>query len=160
MPEVNGLPIEILVILGGIILVLASWALVRFGKVIARAVIVGAAVIIGAIVALAVLAQSASSFQTAQAAERVAKVAQTSANTNMLMVALVGLFGGVALTAVLGALGFAGYVWIKSQRQQTALSLPRRQTQIEQPMQAEPVVWYVGQEQQQHQDVDLSRMGW
>ena len=161
---INGLPIGFFVIAGGIILVLAAWVLMRFGKVIARAVLTIAAVVIGGIVALAVLAQGAASFQTAQSAERVAKVAQTSATSNLVLVAGVGCFGGVAVVAVIGAVGVALCFWVKSHQVQkpTQLTTPRQSAALPEP-QPSPVVWIVGDGQQSAVNldgVDFSQWGW
>ncbi len=158
MSNVNGLPIGFFVILGGIILVLVSWLVMRFGRTIGKAVVTVSCILIAGIIALAVLAQSASSYQTAQAAERVAKVAQTSANTNMIMVAMVGLFAGVAMVATLGAVAIAVYFWLKSKREPAQLATRSTSQQIAEP---EPMVWHVGIEQSQNQQqVDLSNFGW
>jgi len=170
--EINGLPIGFFVIAGGIILVLASWMLMRFGKVIARAVLAVAGLVIGLVIALAVLAQGAASFQTAQSTERVAKVAQTNATSNMVLVALAGCFGGIALLAVIVALGVAGVFWYKIRlaeraclptdkgRERARVVAPREQA-LPEPGQ-QPVVWYVdsGQDRVDLSKVDLSQWGW
>lgn len=138
MSEVNGLPVAFFVIAGGIIAVLMAWLLMRFGKAIARAVLVGAVVIIGGVLAVAAVGQSAANFQQSRATVEVAQAAQTASISNLLLVGAVGCFGGIALMAVIGALAFAGVVWWKAQqveRQVQSVALPK---QRQRPRQALP----------------------
>jgi hypothetical protein len=104
----------------------------RFGKVIARVLLVVAGLVIGAIVTLAVLAQGAASVQTATAAKKTAEAAKTAATGNLLLVVAVGCFGGFALLAVVVALGIAGVFWYKAHlaerdRDRAKIATPRPQ---------------------------------
>jgi flagellar basal body-associated protein FliL len=163
MNEVNGLPIAFFVVAGGIILVLSAWVVMRFGRSIAKALLTMALLVIGLVVALAVMGQSAASYQTATAAKETAEVAKTAATGNLLMVGALGCVGGTSFVVVIGALGIAGYFWFKSRRveqEQTRVAIPRQQA-LPQPPQAEPVVYYVSGEQDSVLNgVDLSKYGW
>ena len=161
--QVNGLPVSFFVVAGGIILVLVAWVLMRFGKVIARAVLVVAGLVIGAIIALAVLAQGAASVQTATAAKETAQMAQTASTSNLILVGAVGCLSGVALVAVVGALAAAGYFWLKSRKVQDAGRMTHRTPSALPEPQSAPVVWVVGDGQQDSVDlskVDFSQWGW
>lgn len=127
--SINGLPVAFFVVAGGIVVVLVSWLLMRFGRTIAKAVMALGALVIGGVIALSVLAQGAASFQTANAAKETARVAQKAATGNLLLVGMVGCAGGVALMAVAGALAFAGVMWYRAQqveRQVQPVALPKR----------------------------------
>jgi len=162
MTEINGLPVGFFVVAGGIILVLVSWLLMRFGRTIAKAVLTIAGLGIALVIALAVLAQGAASVQTATAAKETAQVAQTASTANLVLVGALGCFGGVAFLAVAGALGVAGYFWLKSRQvPKKQLTTPGHQA-LPDPQSA-PVVWVVGDAQRDSVDlsgVDFSQWGW
>lgn len=162
MSEINGLPIAFFVIAGGIIIVLASWVLMRFGRTIARALMTMGLLVIGLVIALAVLAQGTASVQTATAAKETAEVAKAATTGNLLLVGALGCVGGISFVAVIGALGIAGYFWFKSQRverERTAIATPRQRA-LPEP-QTEPVVYYMSSEQDSVLSrVDLSKLGW
>ena len=163
MTEINGLPVGFFVVAGGIILVLVSWLLMRFGRTIAKAGLGIAGLGIALVIALAVLAQGAASVQTATAAKETAQVAQTVSNANLVMVGALGCFGGVAFLAVAGALGVAGYFWLKSRQVPKAQLATSRQPAALPDPQGAPVVWVVGDGQRDSVDlsgVDFSQWGW
>ncbi|MCP4544232.1 MAG: hypothetical protein GY832_44535 [Chloroflexi bacterium] len=136
MTDINGLPLAFFVIAGGIILVLAVWLLMRFGRTIAKTLLTVTGLVIGLVIALAVLAQGAASLQTATAAKETAEVAKTAATGNLLLVGALGCVGGVSAIAVLALAGVAVYLWYKvritEQRQQRPAMLPQvRPTRIQ-----------------------------
>lgn len=112
---VNGLPVAILVILGGAGLVIVLWLVMRFSRAIA--VFLAGGAILTAIVAgtVALAGQSAANYQTAQVAVEAVEVAQTAQTGNLLLVGALGCAGGVALLAVLALVGVAVFLWYRLQ---------------------------------------------
>lgn len=140
---VNGLPIGFFVIAGGIIVVMVSWLLMRFGRVIGKAVVVLAGLVIGGVLAVAAVGQAAANFQQSRATVEVAQAAQTATTSNLLLVGAVGCFGGFATLAVLGALALAGVMWYRAQQaeRRQAAQLPRQRQVQALPQQFESVVY-------------------
>ena len=159
----NGLPIEILVILVGIALVIVLWLALRFGQTIARVVLVGGILVLGVLGALALAGQSAANYQTAQAATEAAKAAK-SASVGLSVGAVVAALciGGLGTLSV-GAVGVAGFLYYRLQvEQRQEKRLPQRKQRRALPRQAEPVIWYADDEQDTVDlgNVDLSQWGW
>ena len=124
----NALPIEVYVILGGIGVIVAAWLLLRFGKIIGRALLVAGVLVAIIVGLLALLTQAGANRQTAQAAIEAAEAAKTaSAGQSLTAVFSTLCIGGLG-AAFLAALGGAGYLWVQLQlAQHTQLGKPRRQ---------------------------------
>lgn len=148
--------VELWVILSGIGAVVLLWLLLRFGRQIARAVIVVGILAVGVIVALALLAQASASRQAAQAAT----IAATGQAATSLVLAM-GI-GALAVVAV-GGLGGAGVFWVRwklaEQRRERIASRQRRVLPEPAP---DPPASYVVEDEDivDLADVDLARWGW
>lgn len=156
----NGLPIEILVILGGIGVVALLWIAIRFGRTIARVVLVGGILVIGIVAALALLSQGVANRQTTRAATEAAQAAK-AANVGLSVGAVVAALciGGLGTLSV-GAVGVAGFLYWRLQMEQR---LPqRKQRRALPPAQEPPEVVYIVEEGNKVDlaGVDLSQWGW
>lgn len=163
--EINGLPVVVLVMLGGIGLVVALWLLMRFGRTIARFLAGGAILIAVVLGVLALGGQSAANYQTARAATEAAQAAKT-ASTGLSMTAIASTLciGGLG-TMTLGAVATIGVLWWRLQMVERMQEQERTSTRarVQQPETDAPVVWVVGDGQPGGIDlagVDLSQWGW
>ena len=142
---------ELIVIFCGIGAVALLWLVLRFGRHIARAVLVGGILAVGVIVALALLSQ-------AGAAGQAAKAATVVASGQVIMAFCFGAMGAVTV----GALGLAGYWWVRFRLLvQHHVQRPRRQRAL--PEHKTPDVVYIvedGPEALSLEDIDLSQWGW
>jgi len=113
--NVNGLPISFLIILGGIGVITTVILLLRFGKIIARALLIAgilAAIIVGL---LALFTQAGANRETAQAAIQAAEAAKTASVGQSLTAVFSTLCIGGLATVFLASLGGAGYLWVRLQ---------------------------------------------
>ena len=125
--NISSLPIEIFVILGGIAVVVAAILLLRFGKIIARALLVAAILAAITIGLLALFTQAGANRETAQAATQAAEAAKTASVGQSLTAVFSTLCIGGLVTVLLASLGGAGYLWVRLQWTRNQLGNPRRQ---------------------------------
>lgn len=92
----------ITLILGGAAVVLIAWLLLRFSKIIARALLIAAVLTIVIIISFALLTQASANRQIAEAAK-----------TTSLGLSLSLLIIGALVIALLAALGVVGYLWLR-----------------------------------------------
>ena len=127
------------------------WLVLRFGRQIARAVLVLGILILGILTALALLSQ-------AGAAGQAAKAATVVASGQVIMAFCFGAMGAVTV----GALGLAGYWWVRFRLLvQHHVQRPRRQRAL--PEHKTPDVVYIvedGSEALPPDGIDLSQWGW
>jgi hypothetical protein len=131
-----------------------AWLAMRFGKVIARAMLVGGGLVLAGTVCLAMLSQAEANRHTAQAA-LVAIEGQAAATfANGL---LVGLLAVVVVCSLVGC-GYLALRWRLAERTQPALPRPRGRREVL-PSPSEPAIYYV-QEEGDPATLDLSQWGW
>jgi hypothetical protein len=143
---------EYIVILAGIGLVALLWLLLRFGKAIARAALVGGLLLAGGALTFAALSQAEAHRRTAQAA-LVAVEGQTAATFTS------GLLVGVLAVVVVGALAGGGYLavrWQLAERRLRALPQQRRRPL---PAGDPPEIVYID-DGVDLTGLDLSQWGW
>jgi len=109
--NISSLPIEVYVVLGGIAVVITAILLLRFGKLIARALLVAAILTIVLVGLLALLTQASANRQTAQAAIEAAEAAK-AANVGLSLSTLI--IGGLVIILLAVTIG-AGYLWVRLQ---------------------------------------------
>jgi len=113
----SGLPIEAYVILSGIGVVVLAVLLLRFGRLIARALLIAGGLTLAVIVGLAVLNLAEANTEMAQAAQ-VASAGQTATTAGAML--CIGGLGALALVGV-GAASVFYVRWQLSERQQPRL---------------------------------------
>ncbi len=113
----NGLPIEVIVILLAIGVVAALWLALRFGRSIALAVLVLGILAVAVLGASALVTQGAANYQTAKAATEAAAAAKAASVgqsiTTVIVALVIGLTVGAAGVMTVGALGAAGYFGLR-----------------------------------------------
>ncbi|MCP4535981.1 MAG: hypothetical protein GY832_02445 [Chloroflexi bacterium] len=152
----NGLPIEILVILVGIGFVALLFLVMRFWRKLTLLLLVCGILILGLLGALSLAGQSAANYQTAQAATEAAKAAKSASMGTMGALLCIGGLGTLSVSAV----GVAGFLYW---RLQTEKRLPQqKQRRALPPAAQEPVIWYADNEQDtvDLENIDLSQWGW
>jgi hypothetical protein len=139
----------------------------RFGRRIARVLlIVGALAAVG-LGSFVLLSQALANQVTARAALETARVARTATTGQTIVTVMVVLALGAMGVVTLGAIGFGGFWWVRWRLSERRLvQLPRRQPQrarakalLEQP----PQVVYIVRDPDDGvdlADVDLSQWGW
>ncbi len=142
---------ELLIILVGIATVALLWLLLKFGRQIARVLLIAGVLVLALMLAAALLEQASATRKVATVAT-VASVGAAGASIGMVVLAL------VTLTSV----GAGGYFWIRwklAERRRERLA-PRRERRLPDPQQ--PVTWYVEEEPEGVPlgDLDLSKWGW
>ena len=155
----NGLPIELVVILCGIGAVALGWLLLRFGKVLARVALVAGGLTLALIVGAALLTQASATKEAATAA-KVASAGQATTSVGAMLCA--GSLGTLALAGA-SAAGVFYVRWKLTDRRQSRLEdapaarLPsyRRPRRREQ---RPPEVVYIVEETEPVDDLDL--WGW
>jgi hypothetical protein len=142
---------QTLVILIVSMVVALLWLVLRFGRQIARAVLVLGILILGILTALALLSQ-------AGAARQAAKAATVVASGQVIMAFCSGAMGAVTV----GALGLAGYWWVRFRLlAQHHMQRPSRQRAL--PEHKTPDVVYIVEDRSEAlslEDIDLSQWGW
>jgi len=113
MTEVNGMPVGFFIIAGGIILVVAAWLAMRFGRVIAL-FLAGAGILLAIVLGVGALGtQAAANLQTATVAKEAVEAVKVQAVGQSITSVIVALGVGLAVGGMgivtLGALGVAGW---------------------------------------------------
>ena len=143
---------ENLVILCGIGIVALLWLALRFGRVIARALLIAGGIVLAGIVALSGLVSSLASFQTA-------RTAQTAIRATSITSGLAGVVIGGLVVVSLGAVGVAGFFYLKWKLAEHQKQLPQRRRRA--LPQREPEIVYIVEDGNVDLDgVDLAQWGW
>lgn len=127
--SVNGLPIEILIVLLGIAAVITLWLALRFGRVVALAVLVLGVLTVAVLGTGALFTQASANRETARAAVEAAKAAKAASVGQSISLVIVGLLIGAAGTMTVGALGVSGYAvlrWKLAERAQLVVGQRHR----------------------------------
>jgi hypothetical protein len=172
MANLQFLPIEVVIILLGAAAVALLWLALRFGRTIARAVLVLGGLVLAILVAGFLLTQAAANYQAAKAAADAVSVARASTTGLTVILVLGALLVGALGALTLGALGIAGYAVLRWRLPTRARvgeggDLPRWMQRRRLPSSSQPIIYVVEDEPapsalptQAGLDVDLAEWGW
>lgn len=160
----NGLPIKILIVLLGVAAVITLWLALRFGRVVALAVLVLGILAVAVLGAGALFVQASANRETAQAAVEAAEAAKVAGVGQSISLVLVGLLVGAMGAVTVGTMGVSGYAVLRWKLAE------RAQLGAEQQLRALPTaspasdVFYVVEERDEA-DIDftalnLDQWGW
>ena len=141
----------------GAAMVILLWLAVRFGRQVARAVLIGGILALGILTALALLSQ-------ASAARQAAKAATVAASGQMVSSVVTAFCLGGLTAALVGAMGAAGVFWIRWQlAERNRRQLRQRTRPRVLPHTDPPEVVYILEDEDELLpigDLDLSLWGW